>query len=301
MRYHIFPILLVVPLLLTAQSKKEQIYTLNLRVDSISEVLVNERLNSSQSLSDKSDKIFQLSQEIVSMNKTIELYFQQSLNYQEQSLNYQDTITELHAALSNFLYPYKLSKGIIDHRLFTFINSDNIDKDGFIDLQKMIKINNIKIDSITVGGLNDPGGGCGCCDGSAFWNEGIFYFKEGKVLIVEKHYDGDWESSSADWYDCYLYNANEKEFKLALTLRATDDFAYNYNTNYIVVSESAICDYEGELIILNNKLEQVGSFYWGDGSPNFYWNEERNEIIIEDYDRESSMRYDNINNEWIDN
>ena len=63
MRYFIFTILLVVPLLLTAQSKKEQIATLNLRVDSLSEVLVNERLNNAQTLSDKRDKIFQQSQE----------------------------------------------------------------------------------------------------------------------------------------------------------------------------------------------------------------------------------------------
>jgi CII-binding regulator of phage lambda lysogenization HflD len=63
MRYFIFTILLVVPLLLTAQSKKEQIATLNLRVDSLSDVLVNVRVNNAQTLSDKSEKIFQLSQE----------------------------------------------------------------------------------------------------------------------------------------------------------------------------------------------------------------------------------------------
>ena len=63
MRFFIFTILLVVPLLLTAQSKKEQIATLNLRVDSLSEVLVNVRVNNAQTLSDKSEKIFQLSQE----------------------------------------------------------------------------------------------------------------------------------------------------------------------------------------------------------------------------------------------
>ena len=63
MRYFIFPILLALPLLLTAQSKKEQIATLELRVDSLSEVLVNERITNTQTLSDKSDEIFQLSQE----------------------------------------------------------------------------------------------------------------------------------------------------------------------------------------------------------------------------------------------
>ena len=67
MRYFIFTILLVVPLLLTAQSKKEQIATLNLRVDSLFEVLVN----NAQTLSNKSDKIFQLSQEKVGLEKDI--------------------------------------------------------------------------------------------------------------------------------------------------------------------------------------------------------------------------------------
>jgi len=98
MRYFIFQILLVVPLLLTAQSKKEQISTLHLRVDSLSEVIINERINNAQKLTDKSDKIFQLREEIASMNKTIELYHQQSLNYK-------DTITELHTSLSIFLSP----------------------------------------------------------------------------------------------------------------------------------------------------------------------------------------------------
>ena len=65
MRYFIFTILLVVPLLLMAQSKKEQIATLNLRVDSLFGVLVN----NAQTLSDKSDKIFQLSQEKDSLEK----------------------------------------------------------------------------------------------------------------------------------------------------------------------------------------------------------------------------------------
>ena len=59
MRYFIFTILLIVPLLLTAQSKKEQIATLNLKVDSLFEVLVN----NAQKLSDQRGEIFQLSQE----------------------------------------------------------------------------------------------------------------------------------------------------------------------------------------------------------------------------------------------
>ena len=63
MRYFLLPILLVVPLLLTAQSKKEQIATLNLRVDSLSDVLVNERITNEQTLSDQVKEMYQLSQE----------------------------------------------------------------------------------------------------------------------------------------------------------------------------------------------------------------------------------------------
>ena len=44
MKHFFLPILLIVPTLLTAQSKKEQIATLELRVDSLSNVLVNERI-----------------------------------------------------------------------------------------------------------------------------------------------------------------------------------------------------------------------------------------------------------------
>ena len=63
MRFCLFTILLVVPLLLTAQSKKEQIATLNHRVDSLSEVLMNERITNEQTLSDQMKEMYQLSQE----------------------------------------------------------------------------------------------------------------------------------------------------------------------------------------------------------------------------------------------
>ena len=84
MRYFIFTILLVVPLLLTAQSKKEQIATLNLRVDSLSEVLVNVRLNNAQTLSDKSDKIFQLSQEKSDLEKSIVQMSQEKSDFETE-------------------------------------------------------------------------------------------------------------------------------------------------------------------------------------------------------------------------
>ena len=71
MRYFILPMLLIAPLLLSAQSKKEQIITLNIRVDSLFELLENERISNSQSLIDKSDKIFLLSKEKEILEKEI--------------------------------------------------------------------------------------------------------------------------------------------------------------------------------------------------------------------------------------
>ena len=93
MRYFIFTILLIVPLLLTAQSKKEQIATLNLRVDSLSEVLVNDRITNAQMLSDKSDKIFQLSQENVALGNE-----RDSIMYMLNVLN--DSIVQKNILLS---------------------------------------------------------------------------------------------------------------------------------------------------------------------------------------------------------
>ena len=93
MRYFIFTILLVAPLLLTAQSKKEQIATLVLRVDSLSEVLVNDRITNAQTLSDKSDKIFQLSQENVALGNE-----RDSIMYMLNVLN--DSIVQKNILLS---------------------------------------------------------------------------------------------------------------------------------------------------------------------------------------------------------
>ena len=71
MRHFIFTILLVVPLLLTAQSKKEQIATLNLRVDSLSGVLVNVRVNNEKTLTNKRNYIYRLSQEKEALEKEL--------------------------------------------------------------------------------------------------------------------------------------------------------------------------------------------------------------------------------------
>ena len=84
MRYFIFTILLVVPLLLTAQSKKEQIATLNLRVDSLSEVLVNVRLNNEKTLTNKKNYIYRLSQEKSDLEKSIVQINQEKLSLETE-------------------------------------------------------------------------------------------------------------------------------------------------------------------------------------------------------------------------
>jgi TonB family protein len=199
--------------------------------------------------------------------------------------------------------PYKLSKGIIDYRLFTFINSDNFYEEGTEDLQKMIRVNDIKLNANTIEDLNEFPGRCACCDMEETGNGNLLYFKEGKVLIIEKYYNGDFESVPAGWYDCYIYNSNKRKFENKLTLRDPYRFAYNYNTNYVLVEVEGICD-DGDPYyrILNNKLENVGEFSWGDivdNISNFYWNEERNEMILEGEEGELSTIYENINGEWV--
>ena len=199
--------------------------------------------------------------------------------------------------------PYKLSEGVIDHRLFTFIESSNFILDGKRNLEEMIRVNNIKLNTNTIEDLNDFPNCGACCDMDETENGDLLYFKEGKVLLVEKHYNGDFESVPADWYDCYLYNSNKRKFENKLTLRQPDFFAYNYNTNYVVVEVEGICD-DGDpyYLILNNKLEHIGIFYWYDlvdNISNFYWNEERNEIILEGVEGELSKIYENLNREWV--
>ena len=199
--------------------------------------------------------------------------------------------------------PYKLSKGIIDYRLFTFINSDDFYEEGTEDLQNMVRFNDIKLNTNTIEDLNGFPSCGACCDMLETGNGDLLYFKEGKVLIVEKYYNGDFESVPARWYDCYIYNVNKRKFENKLTLRDPSRFAYNYNTNYVLVEEKGICD-DGDpyYLILNNKLEKVGEFSWDDivdNISNFYWNKERNEIILEGEEGQLSTIFENINGEWI--
>jgi hypothetical protein len=195
--------------------------------------------------------------------------------------------------------PNTLSTGDIDSRLFSFLSSSNFLSDGKRDLQEMIEFNNITLDSTIIEDLNEfPG--CGCCDMTQYWNEDILYFKEGKVLIVEKHYDGDWESGIGDWYDCYLYSPYKKKFEKKLTLRNPLRFSYNYNTDYFIVEQSLVCDTEDTYyIIYNDKLEDVGDIWPVDvfGEIYFGWKEKTNEILLK-YDRRAFKIYENTNQEW---
>ena len=215
----------------------------------------------------------------------------------EKYLNQSNDNTTTEAVSIN---PYKLSKGNIDGQLFSFLSSSSFLSDGEIDREEMIKFNNITLDSTIIEDLNEfPG--CGCCDMSAYWNEDVFYFKDGKVLIIEKHYDGDWESSASDWYDFYLYNPNKRKFERKLTLNRFNSFQYNHSTGYIIDEDMNPCSDEREYIIYNDKFEQVGrvlqgyEFYESDIS--FYWNEEDNEIILESKEGKFKI-YINRNREW---
>ena len=105
MRYFIFTILLVVPLLLTAQSKKEQIATLNLRVDSLFKVLLNERINNEKILSDKTKCILELSQETSDLEKE-KVQLSQKMDSTLQRLSeISDSISQKNKELSK-LYIY---------------------------------------------------------------------------------------------------------------------------------------------------------------------------------------------------
>jgi antitoxin component YwqK of YwqJK toxin-antitoxin module len=108
MRYFIFQILLVLPLLLTAQSKKEQIATLNLRVDSLFKVLVN----NAHTLSDKSDKIFQLSQEKSGLEKDIAVCVESKNNTLNALVESNSSLEELKVQLQ--LTQDEIAKLLID-------------------------------------------------------------------------------------------------------------------------------------------------------------------------------------------
>jgi len=139
MRHFIFTILLVVPLLLTAQSKKEQIATLNLRVDSLFEVLINERVNNEQTLSDKSDKIFQLSQEKSALEKNIVQLSQEKGGLEkeiaEKKVFFGELKQELRLALNELdVLNTELDNGVqnVIEMVLKYVSLDaDIDEDGW--------------------------------------------------------------------------------------------------------------------------------------------------------------------------
>ena len=289
-------LLLLIPLIGVGQSRKKQITKLNYQVDSLVDVIdslysviQNQEKTYRNEIKDKKHEISNLNKDILSLEK-----INDNLNLEISSM--QNKIESLNKYINS---PYRLSKGNIDGELFSFLTSSNVLTNGRKDLQEMIKINNITLNSTIIEDLNEfPG--CGCCDMTAYSNEDFLYFKEGKVLIVEKHYDGDWESGIGDWYDCYLYSPYKKKFEKKLTLRNPLRFSYNYNTDYFIVEQSLVCDTEDTYyIIYNDKLEDVGDIWPADvfGEIYFGWNEETNEILLK-YDRRAFKIYENTNQEW---
>jgi hypothetical protein len=289
-------LLLLIPLIGVGQSRKKQITKLNYQVDSLVDVIdslysviQNQEKTYRNEIKDKKHEISNLNKDILSLEK-----INDNLNLEISSM--QNKIESLNKYINS---PYRLSKGNIDGELFSFLTSSNVLTNGRKDLQEMIKINNITLNSTIIEDLNEfPG--CGCCDMTAYSNEDFLYFKEGKVLIVEKHYDGDWESGIGDWYDCYLYSPYKKKFEKKLTLRNPLRFSYNYNTDYFIVEQSLVCDTEDTYyIIYNDKLEDVGDIWPVDvfGEIYFGWNEETNEILLK-YDRRAFKIYENTNQEW---
>ena len=296
-------LLLLIPLIGVGQSKKKQIIKLNYQVDSLVDVIdslysviQNQEKTYRNEIKDKKQEIRNLNKDIFSLEK-----INNNLNLEISSM--QNKIESLNKYINS---PYRLSKGNIDGELFSFLTSSNVLTNGRKDLQEMIKINNITLNSTIIEDLNEfPG--CGCCDMTAYSNEDFLYFKEGKVLIVEKHYDGDWESGIGDWYDCYLYSPNKKKFEKKLTLRNPLRFSYNYNTDYFIVEQSLVCDTEDTYyIIYSDKLKYVGDI-WPDlrsdysilRDIDFYWNEKDNEIIFKEDGKFVFRVYENNQKKWI--
>ncbi len=136
MRYFIFTILLVVPLLLTAQSKKEQIATLNLRVDSLSDVLVNVRLNNEKTLTNKKNYIYRLSQEKEALEKEL-------AEVKKKNLDIKNEKVELIASFNS------LTENVFDLEKLILVLEDSLlnRNDSIILLREehknMYKLNNI--------------------------------------------------------------------------------------------------------------------------------------------------------------
>ena len=176
---------------------------------------------------------------------------------------------------------YKLSEGVIDHKLFAFIKSNNFMQDGRRNLKELSQ-KGVTLDTLLIEDL-DGFPSCGCCDQSAFEIDDMFYFKDDKVLIIDRYYAGDWESSEASYYEFYLYSPDKKKFVRKLRLQSDHPFVYNSSTGYIIDKEVNPCMGEISYTIYNNRFEELGYF-----APeslklfnvDFYWNEKENKVIF---------------------
>ena len=251
-------IVFFLPTLIWGQTKKKQITKLNFQldslvniVDSLKSVVVNQEKNFKLTIEGKDEEISNINTYITSV-KEMNDKLKMKVSYLENK------IEKLNNSMIN---PYNLSKGVIDHRLFSFVHSEKFKEIGKKDLTRFKNINNVKIDSNLVTNFNNFWGTMGTCvDWSLVYIEDIYYFKEGKVLIIHVYYPGDFESDQTDTYVYYLYDENLLKFQEVFSTEA-GNFEYNYETNYFFTTYDDECSSESEFYIYDQNLKCVLSAY----------------------------------------
>ena len=301
-------IVLLLPIVMWGQSKKKQITKLNYQVDSLvtvvdslQSVIVSQEKNFKLTIEGKEDEISNIRKYIASLKQ-----MNDKLEMEVSSLK--NKIEKLNNTINN---PYKLSKGVIDHRLFSFVQSEKFEEIGKKDLTKFKNANNIQIDTNLVVDFNNfVYWGGACVDWSLVYIKDIYYFQAGKVLIIHVYYPGDFESSHTDTYVYYLYDENLLKFQEVFATEA-GNFEYNYETNYFFTTSPDECSWESNFSIVDQNLKCVLSTYsmedpWetmlDDLEHNYYtcsWGD-NNRILIKN--RNNKLMYmigEDIDGEWI--
>ena len=219
----------------------------------------------------------------------------------------ENKIEKLNNAMNN---PYNLSKGVIDHRLFSFVQSEKFEEIGSKDLTKFKNVNNIQIDANLVTDFNNFfDWGSACVDWGLVYIKNIYYFKVGKVLIIHVYYPGDFESNATDTYVYYLYDEDLLKFQEVFSTRATN-FEYNYETNYFFTTFPDECSWESEFHIYDQNLKCVFSCYaldisWEimfDDISNGYtcsWGDNNRILIKNGNNKLMYMIGEDIDGEWV--
>lgn len=297
----IFLILLLIPILSIGQSRKKQIESKDYQIDSLDKTIKELRSYIQVLDNDYTSKIYTLEKSISEYRESSYNKDKLITNLKNQITNLNDTIYVLKKKLDN---PYKLSEGVINDLLFSFIKSVNFKEMGKENLYHLININKISIDSNIVIDFNQFSSQGACVDNDLIWNKDIFYFTEGKVLIIQSHYDGDFESKASDWYDFFLYDSKQLKFKEVFSTSLI--FEYNYDTDYIVSKYTDPCGGEDYFLIYNNKLEMVKNVDpWNDqaiDSDKDYtvsWNiNKSNDLNFINNNKVRFRVYENKNKEW---